>query len=181
MRWATRAELPTLGFQPADEVLFHRLVAGGCCGVVAQRFWTGDPVQTPLGLGVVREAGNSGRLTVEIRGRSVVLDEITVAALNTERPRAGKRKPSPTPPEPLPGRRPATEIDLHGLAVDEALARAEQALSDALLADVSELRLIHGKSGGRIRAALHRRLREISTVRAFRLDPGNPGVTIVSL
>ena len=148
---------------------------------MAQRFRTGDPVQTPLGKGVVREAGNSGRLTVEIRGRSVVVDETTVAALDTERPRAGKRKPSPAPPEPLPGRRPAAEIDLHGLTVDEALARAEQALNDALLADVPELRLIHGKGGGRIRAALQRRLREIPTVRAFRLDPGNPGVTIVSL
>jgi dsDNA-specific endonuclease/ATPase MutS2 len=63
-------------------------------------------------------------------------------------------------------------VDLHGLTVEGALARAEQALNDALLA---------GKSGGRIRAALHRRLHEISTVRAFRLEPGNPGVTIVSL
>jgi len=29
MRWATRAELPTLGFPPADEELIRRLVAGG--------------------------------------------------------------------------------------------------------------------------------------------------------
>jgi len=29
MRWATRAELPTLGFPPADEALIQRLVAGG--------------------------------------------------------------------------------------------------------------------------------------------------------
>jgi dsDNA-specific endonuclease/ATPase MutS2 len=50
-----------------------------------------------------------------------------------------------------------------------------------MLADVPELRLIHGKSGGRIRTSLHRRLREIPTVRGFRLDPANPGVTIVSL
>ena len=72
-------------------------------------------------------------------------------------------------------------MDLHGLTVDEALARAEQALNDALLADFPEIRLIHGQSGGRIRAALHRRLGEIPTVRAFRLDPRNPGATIVSL
>ena len=126
----------------------------------------------------MREAGNSGRLTVEIRGRSVVLDEITVAALDTARPRAGKRKAAP-PALQLP--RPVAELDQHGLTVDEALTRAEQALNDALLADLPGLRLIHGKSGGRIRAALHRRLREIPTVRSFRLDPDNPGVTIVSL
>jgi 8-oxo-dGTP diphosphatase len=29
MRWTTRAELPTLGFPPADEELIQRLVAGG--------------------------------------------------------------------------------------------------------------------------------------------------------
>jgi DNA mismatch repair protein MutS2 len=148
---------------------------------VEQRFRAGDPVQTPLGKGVVREAGNSGRLTVEIRGRSVVVDETTVAPLDTERSLARQGRPAPAPPTPLSARRPAAEVDLHGLTVEEALVRAEQGLNDALLADDPELRLIHGKSGGRIRAALHRRLREIPAVRAFRLDPGNPGVTIVSL
>ena len=59
--------------------------------------------------------------------------------------------------------------------------RAESALSEALLADAEVLRLIHGRSGGRIRAALHRRLRELPGVRAFRLDPRNEGVTIVEL
>lgn len=29
MRWVSRAELPTLGFPPADEELIQRLVAGG--------------------------------------------------------------------------------------------------------------------------------------------------------
>jgi hypothetical protein len=32
-----------------------------------------------------------------------------------------------------------------------------------------------------VRAALHRRLRDIAAVRAFRLHPRNAGVTIVSL
>lgn len=71
------------------------------------------------------------------------------------------------------------EIDLHGLTVEEALDRVQDALSAALLGDLAELRLIHGRSGGRIRAALHHRLRE--TRRRFRLDPRNEGVTIVSL
>ena len=149
---------------------------------MAQRFRAGDPVQTPLGKGVVREVGNSRRLTIEIRGRSVVLDERTLAPLDTPKQPSRKKKPaSPASAADPPMRRPATEVDLHGLTVEDALARAEQALNDALLADAPELRLIHGKSGGRIRAALHRRLREIPTVRAFRLEPGNPGVTIVNL
>jgi dsDNA-specific endonuclease/ATPase MutS2 len=57
------------------------------------------------------------------------------------------------------------EIDLHGMTVAEALDRAERALNDALLADESELRFIHGRSGGR----------------KFRVDPRNEGVTVVVL
>jgi len=75
----------------------------------------------------------------------------------------------------------SAEVDFHGLTVEQALDRVLQALNKALLADLSELRLIHGRSGGRIRAALHRRLRETPSVRSFQLDPKNEGVTIVRL
>jgi DNA mismatch repair protein MutS2 len=73
------------------------------------------------------------------------------------------------------------EIDLHGMTVADALERAERALNDALLADESELRLIHGRSGGRIKSALHQWLKGAPSVRKFRLDPRNEGVTIVLL
>lgn len=150
------------------------------------RFTAGDAVQTPLGKGVVREVRNNGRLSIEVNGRSVVLEESAVAPLTARKTSARKKEPAratePATGVPSPGARGASaEIDLHGLTVEEALGRAEQAVNDALLADVSELRLIHGRSGGRIRAALHRWLRNVPTVRAFRLDPRNAGVTIVSL
>ena len=48
-----------------------------------------------------------------------------------------------------------------------------------LLASASEVRVIHGRSGGRVKQAVHARLRELS-VRSVRLDPRNPGVTIVT-
>ncbi|MCC6989451.1 MAG: Smr/MutS family protein, partial [Acidobacteria bacterium] len=73
------------------------------------------------------------------------------------------------------------EVDLHGLRVDEALHRIDDALDAALRAGHAELRFIHGRSGGRLRGALHERLRRISAVRGVRLDPRNAGVTIVSL
>ena len=144
----------------------------------------GDAVQTALGKGVVREVRNQGRVLVEIEGRGVVLDG-TGATLIEVTGRARKRARGGTPiaraPSPDSGRRLVREIDLHGLTVDEALARAESAINDALLADVSELRVIHGRSGGRIRAALHRRLRDMPSVRVFRIDASNPGVTVVTL
>jgi len=150
--------------------------------VVESGFRPGDLVQTPLGKGVVREARNNGRLVVEIGSRSVVLEERIVASLGApKRPARKKTLMALAPAADPPIRHPATAVDLHGLTVEDALARAEQALNAALLADCPELRLIHGRSGGRIRASLHRRLREIPTVREFRVDPANPGVTIVSL
>ena len=72
-------------------------------------------------------------------------------------------------------------MDLHGLHVDEALVRIDEALDAALLAGHAEVRFIHGRSGGRLRGALHARLRDIPTVRGFDLDSRNPGVTIASL
>ncbi len=72
-------------------------------------------------------------------------------------------------------------MDLHGLRVEEALERIDDALDAALLSGLAELRFVHGRSGGRIRGALHQRLRDIPTVQGFRLDPRNPGVTIVTL
>jgi len=153
---------------------------------MARRFAIGDAVQTALGKGVVRAVRNNGRVLVEIAGRPVVISEAEISPL-----KAGKSKisspasrsdapPAPRPPRRSSGRDEAT-VDLHGLTVDEALDRAERALNEALLADLSELRFIHGRSGGRIRAALHQRLRQIPSVRGFALDPRNAGVTIVRL
>jgi len=137
----------------------------------------GDAVQTALGKGVVREVRNNGRLLVAIEGRGVVFDSADVTPIDVTGPaRKRARGGTPIAPGPSPGPRLVREIDLHGLTVDEALARAERAINDALLADASELRVIHG----RIRAALHRRLRDIPAVRSFRIDARNPGVTVVT-
>ena len=73
------------------------------------------------------------------------------------------------------------EIDLHGLTAAEAVTALDAFLNDALLAALGEVRVIHGRSGGRVKAAVHHRLRELPSIRNFRVDPTNPGVTIVVL
>jgi dsDNA-specific endonuclease/ATPase MutS2 len=132
----------------------------------------------------VREIRNNKRLLVDVQGRALVVGDADVTALDTSARRArraGLATPAPPDTPDAPGSAAASaEIDLHGLTVEEALARADSALNDALLADARSLRLIHGRSGGKIRAALHRRLRELPSVRGFRIDPRNEGVTIVS-
>jgi DNA mismatch repair protein MutS2 len=160
-------------------------------------------VQTPFGKGVVREVRNNKRLLVDVQDRSLVMSDADVTALDpnarrslTSDPRKAARRredrAGPAPPNTSERTRdlrravlvrPAStvaDIDLHGLTVEEALARVDSALNDALLADAESLRVIHGRGGGKIRAALHRRLRDIPSVRGFRLDTRNEGVTIVT-
>jgi dsDNA-specific endonuclease/ATPase MutS2 len=152
---------------------------------MASRFAVGDAVQTPLGKGVVREIRNRGQLLIDVSGRAVAFDEGAVQRLDLPRKTKRNKQPDTSPQTTAHGASlspdvQAAEVDLHGLTVEEALARAEEAINAALLDDRSQLRLIHGRSGGRIRAALHRRLAAIPSVRAFRLDPRNAGVTVVA-
>ncbi len=149
------------------------------------RITVGGTVQTPFGKGTVREVRNNGSLLVEVRGRALVVKERDISVLDASpQPRVsngtGKSRRVPPQTEPDAGGD-AREVDLHGLTVEAALARAVQVLDEALRADVAELRLIHGRSGGRIRAALHRWLSEIPSVRGFQLDPRNEGVTVIRL
>ena len=152
---------------------------------MAQTFRPGDAVQTRFGKGVVREVRNSGQLFVEVSGRSFVVSASDVSALEGPRRRAraasARAADPPMRPSPPASHRRSSEVDLHGLTTMEAVARAERALNDALLADVAQVRFIHGRSGGRVRAALHRWLRDVPTVRQFRVDQANDGVTIVEL
>lgn len=145
----------------------------------------GDVVQTALGKGVVREVRRHGRVLVEVKGRPLEVEAASVTRLEAPSPKSKRRRPSSIPDAAstieVGASRDVLEVDLHGLTVDAALARIEEVINDALLGDRAQIRFIHGQTGGRIRGALQQRLRAISTVRAFHLDPRNPGVTIVVL
>ena len=59
------------------------------------------------------------------------------------------------------------------MTVEDAVAAVDAFLNDAMLASLDEVRIIHGRSGGRLRGAVRERLRRIVTVRGFILDPRN--------
>lgn len=143
-------------------------------------FSVGDTVQTKQGKGVVREVRNGGRLLVQIQARMVVVASADAAPATLSGRRATSA-PAQETAMPRASTGAPAEVDLHGLRVEEALHRIDDALDAALRAGHAELRFIHGRSGGRLRGALHERLRGISAVRGVRLDPRNAGVTIVSL
>ncbi len=78
------------------------------------------------------------------------------------------------------------EVDLHGLAVDEAMVAAELALKRHARTPGAVLRFVHGHSSGStgsIKGALKRNLETVwsARVQGFRPEPGNPGATLVKL
>ena len=150
-------------------------------------FAVGDQVHVAsLGKGTVREI-RGRRYLVELKGRSLVVNESQLTRLDSRGATRGvgrgtNRDVSQVPDAVLPSRSGApSTIDLHGMTTDEAEAALVTFVSDAILAGHAEARVIHGRSGGRLRATVHARLRSMSAVRSFRLDPQNPGVTLVAL
>jgi DNA mismatch repair protein MutS2 len=78
----------------------------------------------------------------------------------------------------------ASEINLVGLTVDEALPRVDKLLDDAFLAERREVRVVHGFGAGRLRQAVAGLLQDHPHVAAFRLGgagEGGGGVTVVEL
>ena len=146
-------------------------------------FAPGDEVHVAaLGKGIVREARNGGRYLVELKGRSIVVVESQLTAVAQGKRRNKGVNPSPDSDSDSSARsHVSTSLDLHGLTVDEAVAALDVFLNDALLAGHADVRVIHGRSGGRLKAAVHARLKQLAVARAFRVDSANEGVTIVSL
>ena len=149
-------------------------------------FSVGDPVHVPgIGTGVIREVRRGGRYVVLVKNTVVVVGEAQIAPVESRRRSrlvsdSGATRPVETlvPPPPPPT---ASSIDLHGRTAIEADSEVVEFLNAALLSGLAEVRIIHGRSGGRVKAAVHARLRQLPSVRAFSVDPSNPGVTIVTL
>ena len=76
------------------------------------------------------------------------------------------------------------ELDVRGMALDEALPEVQKFLDDAMLSSLGEVSIIHGNGMGVLRAGIQDCLRRHPSVRSFRLGrygEGETGVTIVSL
>lgn len=76
------------------------------------------------------------------------------------------------------------EIDLRGMTVEEALTALDKHLDDALLAGLTQVRIIHGKGTGALRKAVSEYLRSDSRVAGSRLGEageGGAGVTVAKV
>lgn len=76
------------------------------------------------------------------------------------------------------------EIDVHGCLCDEAINLIDKYLDDAILANLPQVKIIHGKGTGALKKAIHAYLRDNKYVKEFRsgeFGEGDFGVTIVKL
>jgi DNA mismatch repair protein MutS2 len=74
-----------------------------------------------------------------------------------------------------------TEVDLRGMRVDEMETELARALDQAIVGGLSELRIIHGKGTGALRARASELLAADARVREFRMGgvtEGGAGVTV---
>jgi DNA mismatch repair protein MutS2 len=138
--------------------------------------------------GVVVEIDRRNRHRVRIGAALAWCAENDLAAVELSK-RGSRKAGRRTPPADAPARtsetfagpadRPTSlpQVDLHGLIVEEAMARTVAAIDRALQSGADGIAIVHGKGSGRIRAALHRLLGSLPVIASFELDARNSGVT----
>ena len=79
---------------------------------------------------------------------------------------------------------PTLEINVIGLTVHEALPEVEAFIDSAVIANLEEVRIVHGVGTGKLRAGIHEFLRTHRNVSEYRLGKygeGETGVTIIKI
>ena len=81
-------------------------------------------------------------------------------------------------------RKTSFRVDLRGKRADVAISELDSVLDRALLSNIEELEVVHGKGTGALRREIHAFLKNAPAVASFRLAPadlGGDGMTIVEL
>jgi DNA mismatch repair protein MutS2 len=78
----------------------------------------------------------------------------------------------------------ATQLDMRGWRVDQALEELDTYLNDAAMLGMSTVRIVHGKGTGALRSAVREQLAHHPLVKSYTFAPpqeGGDGVTLVKL
>lgn len=115
------------------------------------------------------------RSQVHMSDLEIIEEPMTITAKQMHRTSTGKMKMSKS-------MNISTEINLLGKTVDEAIAELDKYLDDAYLSHLNQVRIVHGKGTGALRAGVHNYLKRQKHVKSYRLGAlgeGDAGVTIV--
>ena len=110
-------------------------------------------------------------------------DEVRVVEGETQSQKAAKQYIRRTEPK-LRSLGAKAEVDLRGMTTDEAELTLAQFLDRAMVSNLTQVTVIHGKGTGAVRKAVHAYLKRCKGVASFRLGrygEGEDGVTIVEL
>ena len=140
-------------------------------------------VQTLNQSGIVQSLPNrSSEVTVQIGSAKmkVKLDDLTLLSSD---PKQEKKQHSQIHTN-LQTKPVASEINVIGLNVDEAIYLIDQYIDHCVVAKFSPIRIVHGKGTGKLRNGIHTFLKNHPSVKSFRLGTfgeGEMGVTVVEL
>jgi DNA mismatch repair protein MutS2 len=76
------------------------------------------------------------------------------------------------------------EIDVRGKRMEEAISKIQEFLDEAIMFEVHQLRILHGKGNGILKETIREYLRAEPMVRNFKdehVDFGGAGITVVNL
>lgn len=135
----------------------------------------------------IRATGAKGRIA-ELRGKRATIEagalrfEVSLADLEpVDLPEQSTRRGGWSGP---PKGQVRTEVDLRGLRVTDVTSEVQRVLDEAVLEDLEQLRIIHGKGTGALRARVGEILDSDGRISGYRLGgpgEGGAGVTVVML
>jgi DNA mismatch repair protein MutS2 len=134
--------------------------------------------------GVVESVVRPGLYRVQVNGVRLTVREGDLEAVASKkrrnRPRPTPNASAPSPTAPAADAAGLRVLDLHGLTVDEARNRVAAHVSQAIIAGLDSVEIVHGIGTGALRRAVTADLRKLSVVTNVRPHPTNPGALVVS-
>ncbi len=129
----------------------------------------------------VDEASKTAVVQAGIIKTKVSIDNLRLAA---NKPKEVKRERNIKGIQSRAERTAVTEVDLRGMASDEAIMELDKYIDNAVLSGIPSIRIIHGKGTGVLRKSVSAHLRTHKNIRTYRLGvfgEGEDGVTIAEL
>ena len=138
---------------------------------------TGTVVGTPNTKGEVTVAVGSLTTKAKINNLEIITDYKEPEELKSGKSSTGQGRIKMSKSASI-----SPEINLLGCTVDEAVSKLDKYLDDAYISKLSQVRIVHGKGTGALRAGITAYLKGIPYIKNFRLGEageGDAGVTIV--
>ena len=133
---------------------------------------------------VIRAADKDGNVLVKAGIMQVKVNQSELMPAANPGGQGGQKKHTYAAQTAAKSRNANSSLDLRGLASDEAIQELDSFISDAVMANLGTVTIIHGKGTGVLRAAVHERLKHMKCVKSFRLGrfgEGENGVTIAEI